>query len=58
LFSLILADSLPIGISTRFLENGVFRNYGFSNRAAGELAENPTLQELAVSNHRRDVPVA
>jgi hypothetical protein len=30
---------------------------GVPNRAASELAENPTLQEL-VSNHRKDVPVA
>jgi hypothetical protein len=32
-------------------QNGVIGNFT-------ELAENPTLQELAVSNHRRDVPVA
>jgi hypothetical protein len=31
--------------TTKFLENGISGNYVFPNRAAGELAENPTSQE-------------
>jgi hypothetical protein len=39
------------GFYLKIPQNGVIGNFT-------ELAENPTLQELAVSNHRRDVPVA
>jgi hypothetical protein len=44
LFSLLFADSLPIGTSTHFLENGVFGSFGSRIAPLGELADKATLQ--------------